>query len=178
MKLNHILILSLVVLTNGLSSGEVLPRIFKESTEFILIPTDGVGENRTLVESEAFGEKKLNLLTLSPGGFKFVMGAPQLDSCGFIHFLGNSVLIEERNDVDGKQYRFYETSIVGDVFCEPNPFPRCGASKTTVHQAVTPYLKELLSKLGVACYFKILDGERLIQTYQIQQVRSLRDAQF
>lgn len=178
MNMNLILIVFFFLLNTGLSSGEVLPRIFRESQEFILVPTDGQGETRTLVESQPFGDPNLAVLSLSPGNYRFMMQPPLLDSCGFIHFGGNSVVVVDFPEKDGNQYRFYEIPIRGDVFCEPRPFPRCGAPKTTPHQRVTPYLKEMLTHNEAACYLKIWDGDNLIQTYQIQAGRSLRNAQF
>lgn len=178
MNRNLILIIVLILLNGGWCFGEVLPRIFRESQEFVLVPTDGVGETRTLVESQPFGDPNLALLSLSPGKYRFMMRPPELDSCGFIHFVGHSVVIQELHEDDGTQYRFYEIPIRGDVFCEPQPFPRCGAPKTTPHKRVTPYLNEMILRSGTSCYLKIWDGEKLIQTFQIQSGRSLRNAQF
>lgn len=174
LKMNKktIITLGLLVLT---IRAQALPALFKTTYRFELKGSQSQAASTILEEHLFSGGKTPALLSFEKGEKIFLMGEPSVDRCGVIHFFGNQVALESRNDFKGEEVRFYEKPLVLDIYCVPEPFPRCGSFRSSDLKTVGAYVEEQLKLFGAQCEALFHDSSKNLETYEIRSVSNLAD---
>jgi hypothetical protein len=154
-------------LSNLVTAQVVLPPLFKATYKFEVRVDDSQETPKSLVEFLSFGEQIPALLSLDGGHRVFLMKAPRVDRCGFLHFEGNAVSLENRKDLSGAELRFYEQPLKIDITCHPVPFPRCGTFRSTESISSGEYLMEQLQLLKAQCQAQLVQEEKILESYEI-----------
>lgn len=167
MKNLKLLLIALLNFSNLLEAQVVLPPLFKTTYTFEMRGEDPNESPKSLIELLSFGEQKPALLSIDGGKRVFLMNSPRVDRCGFLHFDGNSVSLEQTKRKGGAEIRFYEQSIKIDISCYPIPFPRCGTFRSTESTLSGEYLMEQLQLLKAQCQAQLIQGEQILESYEI-----------
>ncbi|MFM8269042.1 MAG: hypothetical protein ACKN9V_02545 [Pseudomonadota bacterium] len=154
------------ILSNILFGAVIIPPLFKATHVFEIFGENPKEAPKALVEHLSFGEKNPALLSIENGKKVFLMSPPRVDRCGFLHFEGNAVSLEKKGD-QGDELRFYEQSLKIDISCHPIPFPRCGTFRSTESASSGEYLMEQLTLLKAQCQAQLVQGERILESYEI-----------
>jgi len=154
-------------LSNLVTAQVVLPPLFKATYKFEIRGEDPKGPSKSLIELLSFGEQNPALLSLDEGNSVFLMKAPRVDRCGFLHFEGNAISVENQKEGLGDDVRFYEHPLKIDITCHPIPFPRCGTFRSTDVASSGEYLMEQLQLLKAQCQAQLVQDNQILESYEI-----------
>ncbi|NBW99662.1 hypothetical protein EBR03_08835 [bacterium] len=148
--------------------SSVIPPLFQPTQTFQLLGEESPQLHETAVEHLTFGENLPALFVLAGENRVFLMGPPEVDRCGLIHFKGQAVELKLTQGHRDQEVRFYELSDSIDVTCHPIPFPRCGTFRSTEFTTVGNFLWDQLALLHSECRAFVSDGKELAKSYQIR----------
>jgi len=167
MKNSNHLIWFGALFSSFLSAQVELPPYFKAAYAFELHAEEDQKTSKSLIEHLSFGEQSPSLLSINGGEKVFFMDPPRVDRCGFLHFEGSAVVLENKREVRGDETRFYELPLKIDVSCHPVPFPRCGTFRSTENASSGEYLMEQLQLYRAKCQAVLVQGAQVEEFYEI-----------
>lgn len=152
-----------------------LPPLFKPTYTFEVSGEDPKESAQSLTEHRIFGEDNPSFLSLDQDKKIFLMNAPRVDHCGFLHFEGSAVSFETKIDPNGNETRFYEQPLKIDISCYPTPFPRCGTFRSTESASSGEYLMEQLQLLKAKCQAQLILDGKIQEHYEIHSPKGFMD---
>lgn len=147
--------------------AQTFPSVIRKTSEFNLQSTEDASLGK-LEEYLSFGEQFPAFLLVTGERFPFVMDKPVVDTCGAIHFKGRSVLLEEKKDVLGPEYRFIEGNNRVDVSCDRVPFQRCGFFRSIETDKVGEYLSDEIKLYRSECHLHVFSDSGTKKVFEVR----------